>query len=371
MKIAAYVQLNRSVSMPTGVGKHLIHMVRGLWMTPGMDVNILAPRNQLDQTRQVPADNPLAGIPASGLPFDRRWLEAMWEILNAPKVDHWCGKVDWIYSPTEAFIAARRPRLAVTVHDLHAFEPDLPWSHTSEHRAFRRRWARMMVPIVRHADCILAVSEFTRRRLTELLHVNPDRIAVVGNGVESAYFDSSPSSGTDERPEQEYIMVVGGLTRRKGGDLVLRLAQALMHERPNMRVLVAGRGEAEFTGPAAALSNVTLLGYAPTQELAQCLRGATAMLMLSRYEGFGIPVLEAMAAGAPVISSRSGALPEVVGDAGLLVDQENVVEVLEAIELLATNGPARQKLRRLGKARARDYRWNRCVERLVRALREH
>jgi glycosyltransferase involved in cell wall biosynthesis len=227
----------------------------------------------------------------------------------------------------------------------------------------------MFTPIIKHADCVLAVSEFTRRRLIELLEVDPARIALVGNGVEEAYFDAASSKSADDIGEDPYVMIVGGLTRRKGGDLVLRVAQALAREMPGMRVLVAGRGEPALTALAADLRNVSLLQYVETPRVVNLLQGATALLVLSRYEGFGIPAAEAMAAGTPVISSRCGALPEVVGEAGILVDAENADEVVAAIKLLSTDTGAREELRARGSERAEEYRWWRCVDRLVQALR--
>ena len=368
MKVAAYVQLHRSTNTPSGVGQHLIHMVRGLCGARGIEVSILASRNHLDRRGCVPADNPLKGIPARALPLDRRWLEGMWQQLNAPKADHWCGDVDWIYTPTETYVAVRRPRLAVTVHDIHALELNLPWSHTPEHRAFRRRWMRMFRPIIKRADCILAVSEFTRGRLVELLAADPKKVAVVGNGVEAAYFGPPVRGNAEECMRDPYVMVTGGLTRRKGGDLVLRVAAVLNREMPGMRILVAGRGEAAFNAPAAALPNVTLLQYVETPRMVRLLHGAVAAMVLSRYEGFGIPVLEAMAAGVPVIASRFGALPEVVGGAGLLLDAENPGEVVAAIRTLSNDTSAREELRTRGMARAQEFRWDRCVDRLVQAL---
>ena len=80
--------------------------------------------------------------------------------VGAPKLDHWCRGVDWVYTPTEAYIAVRGPRLAVTVHDLHAFETNLPWSNSPAHQALRRRWAAMFRPIIKRADLILAPSDF-------------------------------------------------------------------------------------------------------------------------------------------------------------------------------------------------------------------
>jgi hypothetical protein len=199
MKIAAYVQLHRSNNTPTGVGQHLIHMVRSLWGAEGVEMSILASRRYLDRSGCVPPDNPLTGIPERGLPFERRWLEGMWERLNAPKVDYWCGNAHWIYTPTEAYIAARRPRLAVTVHDLHAFEENLLWSNMPQNLAWRRRWVGMFRPIIKHADCLLAVSEFTRRRLVELLGADPDRMhgRTLRRGCRGAYGAPGNASHAD------------------------------------------------------------------------------------------------------------------------------------------------------------------------------
>ena len=367
MRVAAYTHLNRTRN-PTGVGNHLIQMVRGLSGATGVDVTVLAPRSQLDETGQIPANSPLAGIPARGLPLDRRWLEALWERLDAPKLDYWCEGADWIYTPTEAYIAARRPRLAVTVHDVHAFETDLPWSNTPAHLAFRRRWTAMFRRILSGADCILTVSEFSRRRLVELLGARDDRIEVVGNGVDSAFFESPADSPTSDYCGQPYVLVIGGLTQRKGGDLVLRVAHQLLTEAPYLRIVIAGAGDPEFEPSASALTNVTRLGFVGVKDLIQLLRGATAMMFLSRYEGFGIPVCEAMAVGTPVIASRCGALPEVVGEAGLLVDAENSGEVTAAIRMLASNSATRVELSTLGRKRADGYRWEPCTERLLTAL---
>jgi glycosyltransferase involved in cell wall biosynthesis len=369
MRVAAYTHLHRTRN-PTGAGQYLIQMVHGLWQTPGVEVTVVAPRRQLDEAGRIPSQNPLAGIPARGMPLDRRWLEAMWEFVNVPKVDRWCEGADWVYTPTEAYIAVRRPRLAVTVHDLHAFETDLPWSDTPEHRAFRRRWRRMLGPIVKRADCIITGSEFTRRRLVDLLGASPERIAIVANGALSEYFDSPVTGEAGGLGGARYVAVVGGLSRRKGGDLVLRAAEILQREMPDLRVLVAGEGEPALDAPASELPNVTRLGFVALSRMVEFLRGAVALLFLSRYEGFGMPVVEAMAAGTPVIASRWAALPETVGDAGLLVDADNPGEVVAAIRSLVADSGARAELCALGRKRAEGYRWERCVERLAAVLRE-
>jgi glycosyltransferase involved in cell wall biosynthesis len=370
VRIAVYAHLHRSKIAPTGVGQHLIHMISGLSKRPDIECRVVAPRDELDNQSRIPEGSPLAGMPVRGLPFGRRWLEASWRYLGAPAIDRWSGPADWIYSPTEVYVATRSARLAITVHDLHAFEPDLPWSRTAEHQAFRARWERTMTPILQRAACIVTVSEFTRGRLRDLLGVDPQRVAVVGNGVDPLYLEA-PSGAIDTPSDvSPYVLVVGGLTRRKGGDLILRLAAVLARELPQMRVVVAGTGEQELVDAARRHGNVTLLPHVPTRTLVGLLHGATAALCLSRYEGFGMPVLEAMAAGAPVIASRCGALPEVVADAGILVDGEDSHKVAEAIAWLSADPGTREEYRRRGKARAEASSWDRCVDRLLRSLKE-
>ena len=171
--------------------------------------------------------------------------------------------------------------------------------------------------------------------MVELLGAKDERIAVVGNGVDSAFFDAPAEVEPVGRYGGRYVVVIGGLTRRKGGDLVLRTARELQRVVPDFRVIIAGTGEREFDGPASELPNVICLGFVGTAQLIRLLRGAVAMMFLSRYEGFGMPLAEAMAAGTPVIASRCAALPEVVGEAGLLVDPENSSEVAAAIKMLS------------------------------------
>jgi glycosyltransferase involved in cell wall biosynthesis len=143
---------------------------------------------------------------------------------------------------------------------------------------------------------------------------------------------------------------------------------AFQRQIPNLRVVVAGRGEQHLEDLALQFPNVTCLGFVGVSELIGLLRGAVAMMFLSRYEGFGIPIAEAMAAGTPVIASRSSALPEVTGDAGLLVDAENTAEVVAAVKFVSGDREARLELSARGRRRAEHYRWESCVGRLLSAL---
>jgi glycosyltransferase involved in cell wall biosynthesis len=365
MKVAAYVQVRR-MRNPTGVGQHLIHMIDGISRTSDVQVSVLASRRDLDATGSLPA--PLWHVGVTPLPLRRKWLEGSWWALNWPDADRWCPGADWVYSPAEAYIATRNVPLAVTVHDTHAFEPHLPWSNTPDHQRFRKRWELLFRSIRQRAKLIITVSQFTKSRLVTLLGFDPSRIEVVGNGVDERYFD--PMTPIDLPPEP-YLYVIGGLTRRKGGDQVIELAKGLKSVRPDLRILVSGIGEKDLERQADAVGNIRRLGYVSLERQAGLLSGSQLLLFLSRYEGFGIPAIEAMAAGTPAVVSESPALQEVVGNAALVVDSSKPEAVLESVLRLERDNSLRRVLIERGRWRADEFRWGKCVDRLLTALRRH
>jgi glycosyltransferase involved in cell wall biosynthesis len=236
--------------------------------------------------------------------------------------------------------------------------------------------------ITRKADLIFTVSEFTKSRLMELCGVAAERVAIVGNGVSPPYFANGCSDhdcGVLNRFNLEagaYVVAVGSLTWRKGGDVLLDVARILAERRSPLRMVVAGRRhDTDLVQRLATMKHgqpdlpIELVGYVGDAELAALLRRALALIFPSRYEGFGIPVIEAMAAGAPVISSRAAALPEVVGTAGLFVDTHAAPDWADAIVALERDSVQREALIAAGKERARAYTWDACARRLVDALR--
>jgi glycosyltransferase involved in cell wall biosynthesis len=341
-------------------------MISELVLRPGFSVDLMAAKDELSSQGGVPKGNALFGMPVRAIPYGRKWLEFLWKATGHPVADRWCPGATWVYCPAEAYVPVRKALLAVTVHDLHAFEAALPWSKTFSHRHFQFSWRVMFRRLRACTNLFLTVSEFTRRRMSELLDISPDRIAVVGNGVAAEYFASPTSLSPDP-----YVLVVGGLWDRKGGDIVLRVARELASRQSGLSIRVAGKNDAEFEGQAANVPNIELLGHVSQQMLPELYRRATALFFPSRYEGFGIPVIEAMASLTPVVCSDQAALQDTAGDSAIIVPLDDIDSAVTALMSVREDPALRARLIASGRLRAARFRWSACADRLVAAFNSY
>jgi glycosyltransferase involved in cell wall biosynthesis len=226
-----------------------------------------------------------------------------------------------------------------------------------------------MGPAARHARRIMTVSEFSKKRTVELLNIPAEKIVVVGCGAEQAYFDiyeQDPATLARPCPEP-YLLVIGGLNLRKGGVHVLAVAEELRRRGSELRILIAGPND-HLKERVKDYPNVRLLGFVPDEELPTLLRGATGLLFLSYYEGFGIPAAEAMAAGVPAIVSDRSSLPEVVGNAGFVFGLSDFRAIAALADNLLRDRGFRENYVLLGRQRAMQFRWPACVDRLLKGL---
>jgi glycosyltransferase involved in cell wall biosynthesis len=369
MRVGIYLT-PKSFTNPTGQAKHATNMALCLWRQPGVEAVLFAARDQLAANGQMPPGSPLSGLPVRTIPLPARVLHFLWRTFNWPPVDRWCGKVDWVYSPTEIFVPAKNARTTATIHCVNWFEKQLPWSNTSENLQTRRRMAKVFRPIISHADLICTVSEFLKGRICELLEADPSRIAVVGNGVEDKFLAEGRQSAVSNKPASEpYILSVGALESRKGAEHLLALARHLAQTASNLKLVIGGGryGDPKCISEAEQMPNVTLTDYIGLDELPRLIKGARALLMLSRYETFGIPVVEAMAVGTPVIAARFAALPEIIGEAGILVDATRPTEVSTALIAL-DNIEKSEQYRQLGFQRVQQFTWQACASRLLASM---
>ena len=361
-RIAAYTHLHR-LQNPTGVGKHILRMVEGLKGADGVDLSLLVSRPQM---ADCPPEEYFGKVRTDSFPLSFKWMQKLWVATNWPPAEKFCGDIDWVYCPAESYVPRRKAKLAITVHDLNPFENNLPWSNTVSHQKLRLKWQVLFSKIIKEADLILTVSEFTKSRLIELSHVPEKSIAVVGNGVEDLFFTPPTPLGYPGTEVGNYAVVIGGLSYRKGGDIIVEVAKKLASASPNFKVVVVGKNEPELVSAARNCPNIILTGYANDILVHQILGHSTCLLFPSRYEGFGIPAVEAMAAGTPVIISNQEALREVVGQSGIITESEN--EMVETILEFQKNSGVRAEYVNRGRERAESFRWNNCVTRLKTAI---
>ena len=200
-----------------------------------------------------------------------------------------------------------------------------------------------------------------------MLNVKPEKISVVGNGVGTAFFDIAK---IDKKYLQApipdpYIIVIGGLRYKKGGHHVIEVAKALALRKSPLKILIVGSSEPELVNIANTLDNIVLLGMVDDSQLPEFVRMASSLLFLSLYEGFGIPMLEAMAVGTPAVVANKGAIPDVGGTAAIVVEPENAAKVADILINLDRDTQLHCKYEQLGRERANEFTWDRCVDRLV------
>jgi glycosyltransferase involved in cell wall biosynthesis len=388
MNISVFTDLRfTSHARPTGVGKHIFQMVSGLSQIPGHELSALAMRDQASHYRS----GSLSFLPARPLPLSWKLAEAAWTLTGHPLADRWCGNPDWIYCPKNDFIPVRKSRVAVTIHGAHGLDPQFRQPSGMSARLNQTRSRLSYRRILRQADLVLTVSEFLKRQMMDWFEVPEDKFCVVGNGVEPEFFAAAeqPVGGSGQPLDRPYVLCVGGLNELDGGDRILRVASVLRQKTPDLRILVAGgdhepamlaaagggkRGESgkwkAESRKSGSEQNVELLGYIGVAQLALLMRDAVALFYPTRYETFGIAAAEAMAAGTPVVTCRSTAVPEIVGEAALFAAADNPDEMAEIILTLFNNRIMRAAYSQLGRERAKKYTWEACIKRLAAALAE-
>jgi glycosyltransferase involved in cell wall biosynthesis len=232
--------------------------------------------------------------------------------------------------------------IVLTVHDLAILRT--PEVFPRWHRLYGRAG---LTRVVRAADAVVAVSEFTKDELVALTGVPAARVEVIPNGVDEI-FVAPPTSLGDKEPQGDYVLAVATLEPRKNLGRVVEAARLASVE---LRVVGArGWGGVEVPG---------WVGEVPDAELARLYRGARCVVYPSLYEGFGIPVLEAMASGTPVVTSRGTATEEVAGGAAVLVDPLDPASIADGI---AEAQARRDELVPLGRARAAEFTWARAAD---------
>jgi alpha-1,3-rhamnosyl/mannosyltransferase len=247
----------------------------------------------------------------------------------------------------------------VTIYDL-SFVRHPEW-HPADRVKYFERYCLKKLP---QADAILTISEFSKREIMGLLNLPPDKITVTLLGVDRIF---TPGRQRVPGLPERYILSLGNLEPRKNLPVLVHAYASLPGDLQERYPLVIAGAKAwhhhELNSTLSSLERkgkIILTGYIPQGVLPNLYKNASLFVYPSLYEGFGLPVLEAMASGVPVITSNTTSLPEVVGDAGLLVDPQNVDALREGISRLLVDDTLRRDISGKGLERARLFSWEKC-----------
>lgn len=357
-----------------GIGRYTRSLIRALAQLDATNQYALyVPRDatQLDDTRAFPKNFHVARAP-----LNERYMVALWQRVRVPlPIEIFTGASDVFYSPDFVLPPTRAKRKILTVHDL-SFKrhpetavPNLKW------------YLEGAVPrAVQRADLILADSDATRRDLIELFAAPPARVRTLYSGCD-ACFQRVTDAQELKRVRDTYqlhrpfILNVGTIEPRKNLPRLIEAFSRLKQRRELDLVIAGGRGwmyDEIYQAPQkfGVSAQVRFIGFTPDADLPALYSLAELFAYPSLYEGFGLPVLEALACGAAVVTANNSSLPEVAGDAAMLIDAHDVNALAWAMSRLLDDASWRAALQRKALAQAKKFSWASSAAELRRAFEQ-
>ncbi|MBK5223749.1 MAG: glycosyltransferase family 4 protein [Acidimicrobiia bacterium] len=306
-------------------------------------------------------------VTASTRPQAARPLREIWRRANWPPIELWTGPVDVVHG-TNFVVPPTRAGSVVSVHDLtFHHHPEMCTAPTLQYPSLIRRAIARGAWV--HTD-----SQFVADEVVEVYGAAPERVVAVPLGVHPPVH-ADAAEGHRIAGGDRYVVAVGTVEPRKDLPLLVEAFDELAATDPELRLVHAGPdgwGADAFTeriDRSPHRDRIVRLGWVDDATRSALLHGAAVLAYPSRYEGFGLPPLEAMSVGTPVVATAVGSLPEVLGDAAILVPPSDASALAEALALVIDDVAERARLVRLGIARATHHRWDRCAAGMVALYR--
>ena len=372
------IDYTAAVNQGAGIGRYTRQLVQALLALDNRDEVVLlaAGGGRLARTGGTAPFLQVPNARLIHLSLSERALTILWHRLRLPLwAELFTGRLDLFHSPDFALPPIRQARTVLTVHDLSFMR--VPECSQPSLRAYL---LRVVPPSVRRADVVLADSQSTRNDVVELLGVSPDRVRVLYPGVDEAFrrvLDTHVLAEVRQRyrlPER-FVLGVGTLQPRKNLPRLIE-AYARSREDTDIKLVIAGGTGWMYEGIFRRVEDLGLQdevyfpGYVADEDLPALYTLADLFAFPSLYEGFGLPPLEAMACGTPVVTSNVSSLPEVVGDAALTVDPHDVGALANAMRRVLNEPALRNAMVRRGLAQAQGFTWSRAAGELLHVYHE-
>jgi glycosyltransferase involved in cell wall biosynthesis len=357
------IDVSAAVNGRAGLGRYAASLSRAVDdLKPGR-IRLFA--NQTAQAQELPE---LSHIPLDAIRIGYKpWRMAIWlaQVMGIG-FDRLVGQADVFHSTEHLLMPLRRTPTVLTVHDLiyHLFP--------AHHKRLNYWYLNLAMPLyVRRATRVITVSENTKRDLMRLYGTPAEKISVVYEAP-SPGFSPQPAARVEAARQQyrlpaRYLVTLGTIEPRKNLPRLVEALAALRRDDPGLRLVVVGAKGWLYEGFFRAIDAfdqadaIILPGYVPDGDLPALLGGALAAVQPSLYEGFGLPVLEAMACGTPVACSATSSLGEIAGDAAITFDPDEAGTMIAALQQLATDPALRDSLREKGLRRAARFSWARAA----------
>ncbi len=369
--MTVYLDVSAAVHRRAGLGRYAESLVRAL-------VAAAPNRYGLFYNRERGVE-PLAGLELPtrtvGLGY-KPWRMLVWlGQLTHIGLDRLLPDAELFHATEHLLLPLRSTPAVLTVHDL-------IFRHLPQHHKPLNRWyLNLTMPLYcRRASHIIAVSEHTRQDLIAAYGLPPDRITPIHEAADPRFRPQPPEKvavvGARYRLPHRYLLFVGTIEPRKNLTRLLEAFELLHAEGLTDGLVIVGKAGWLYEGFFTRLERsparhaVLLTGYVPDDDLPAVYAGAQALVLPSLYEGFGLPVLEAMACGTPVACSRLSSLPEIGGDAALYFDPKETDDIFTALRSLLTDAELQADLRRRGIEQAGRFSWERTARETARVYRQ-
>lgn len=368
MNVLSFIHIHRLPS-PTGVGRVIDRLLSAhATLYPLTQHRMLVEGKLYDREYRRLSDH---WKMASFIPYKRAtfWAQTRWIWRQKPLAEDYWDEVDIVYCPAESYVPTHKARLICTIHDVAGFENDL-YPDSIGRRWHCLKWNFLFRQFERHADAVVTVSHFSAARIAHYFPALENKLRVIHNAPHPI-FGSTVDDKLDQLVEclsggLPFILVPGGLSLRKNAKVIIESTPLLLKRHPDLRLIIAGKNDPPYVDWITSIdtSRVVLAGYVSDELLNALYRRAAVVWFPSCYEGFGMPVVEAMAAGAPVVASNAASMPEVAGEAALLCDRNSVRAHVDAISSILKSSALRSDLVAKSKVQNLKYSWSKAARHL-------